>query len=307
MAERRAIRSAAIVTLSCLASLAWAEKGDGSFRIEYQYIRTGAFDSSIGDIDIGSTDGHAFLLSFNYALTDRWSVTASLPWIRKRHRGALPHDPVADFSNYTPPDLSLIDDGEYHSDWQDLYLGASYRLTDGPLVLQPFVSVGFPTNDYPFYGHAAVGRNIWHVPIGVAFSYQPYFSDFRFAGDVAYVFTEKSLGADISHWLMHGEVGYFITRNVVPKVFVTVKHGNRGLDFPDDYDLPADFDTEKWYLHDRMIKHNFVNAGLGLDWAINNRYQVSGTWFRMVRPEQVNVVDRAWTVSITRFFGTTAD
>lgn len=296
------IRVAAACLLSLISCAVQAEKGDGSIRLEYQYIRTGAFDSSIGDLDIGHTDGHAFLLSVSYALTDRWSVMASLPWIKKRHRGALPHDPVADFSNFSPPDLSLIDNGEYHSDWQDLYVGASYRWRDEPLSIEPFIAVGIPTNDYPFYGHAAVGRNIWHIPVGAAFSYRPYFSDFLFTGDIAYVFTEKSQGVDISHWLMHAEASYLLTRHLAPKIFVTVKHGTRGLDFPDDYDLPSDFDTEKWYLHDRMIKHNFINAGIGLNWTINGRYQASATWFRMVRPEQVNIVDRAWTLSITRFF-----
>ena len=277
------------------------QKGDGSLRLEYQYVRTGAFDSSIGELEIGNTDGHALLVSVDYAVTNRWSVSASLPWIKKRHRGALPHDPVNDFTNFTPPDLRLIDDGEYHSNWQDLYVGASYLARQGALTVEPFVAFGFPTNDYPFYGHAAVGRNLWHVPVGAAISYQPYFSDFFFSGDAAYVFTEKTLGTDISHWLIHANVQYFVTPRFVPKVFVNIKHGFQGLSFPDDYDL-TDLDNERWYNHDLMIKHNFVNAGVGFDWSFNDQYQLSFSWFKMVDPDQVNIDDRSGTMGVTYHF-----
>lgn len=285
-----------------LADPAFArQKGEGSVRLEYQYIRTGAFDSSIGEIDIGNTDGHALLFSADYTITNRWTLTASLPWIKKRHQGALPHDPVNDFTAYTPPDLRLIDDGSYHSDWQDLYVGANYLAKEGPLTIEPFIAVGVPTNNYPFYGHAAVGRNLWHVPVGAGFSYQPYFSDFFFAWNVAYVFTEKTLGVDVSHWLVHAEASYFVTPRFVPKVFVSIKHGTEGLGFPDDYDL-ADLDNERWYKHDLMIKHNFTNAGVGVDWVLSDKYQLSMSWFTMVGPDQVNVVDRAWTVGLTYNF-----
>ena len=241
------------------------EKGDASLRMEYQYVRTGAFDSSIGQIDIGNTDAHAFLLSGSYAVNDRWTVTASLPWINKRHTGTLPHDPVVDFTNYTPPNLTLVDDGSYHSDFEDVYVGVEYLVKDGPLSIAPFIAMGVPSNDYPFYAHAAVGRNVWHVPVGAAFSYTPHFSDYYLSGDIAYVFTEKSLGVDISHWLINASFSYYLTPRFAPKVFVSIKYGTKGLDFPDDYTLPDDFDTAKWYYHDRMIQHNFTNAGIGFD------------------------------------------
>lgn len=294
-----------VVTLIILlsAATASAEKGDASLRIEYQYIKTGAFDNTFDDLDIGRTDGHTYLVSADYAISDRWTVFASLPWIKKRHTGALPHNPVLDFANYSPPDLSVVDNGEYHNGWQDLYFGTQYLAKEGPLSISPFVAYGTPTNDYPFYAHAALGRNVWHLPVGAAFSYTPYFSDFYFSGDVAYVFTEKSLGIDTSHWLINASASYFVTSTFAPRVFVSIKKGTKGLDWPDDFVLPQDFDTEKFYYHDRIIKHNFMNAGVGFDWIVNEQYQVSGTWFRMVDPDQVNIVDLAYTFGVTRYFG----
>lgn len=282
------------------------EKGDASLRVEYQYIRTGAFDSSIGDIDIGHTDGHVVMFSGDYALNDRWTVSASLPWIRKRHKGAFPHNAVNDFTNFEPPDLRVVDDGKYHSSWQDLYVGVSYLAKEGRLTIEPFVAYGVPTNDYPFYGHAAVGRNLWHVPVGASFHYTPLFSDWRLSGNAAYVFTEQTLGVDISHWLIYSEASYYVSDSFAPKIFLSIKHGTEGLDWPDDFDITT-FDSEESYYHDRTIKHNFVNGGVGFDWRVNDKYVMSATWFTMIDPDQVNTVERAWTIGFTRYFSAGGD
>lgn len=290
-----------LVLIACISG-AYAEKrGDGSVRLEYQYIRTGNFVGDIGTLDIGWTDAHSLTLSLDYAISDKWSLTASLPFIKKRHRGNLPHNPQTDFTNYSPPDLRLIDDGNYHSDFQDLYVGARYRAkTDGRLTIEPHIAYGFPTNDYQVYAHAAVGRNRWHIPIGASFSYRPYFSDFYFDWDISYVFVEKTLGVDISHWLASASVGYFMTPSLVPNVFVLAKKGFKGLD--SSFYGPQNFDSAEWFYHDRMIKHNFVSGGVGLNWIVNDRYVMSFSAFKMIDPDQVNEVDFSGTIGITRYF-----
>lgn len=295
-------RTSVLGFILCLSFAAQADEGDGSFRLEYQYIRTGAFDNDFGELDIGNTDAHVIMLSGSYAFTDKLTAYASLPWIRKRHTGALPHNALVDFQNYEPPDLRVIDDGTYHSSWQDLFVGVQYLVRDERLKLAPFISYGLPTNDYPFYGHSAVGRNLWHVPIGVNWSFEPYFDRWYLDGSVAYVFTEKSLGVDVSHWLADVSFGYYVTDRFAPRLFVTTKYGTEGLDWPGDFNLD-DLDSAEFYYHDRTIKHNWVNAGVGFDLILNDKYQLTGSWFTMVDPDQVNIVERAWTLAVTRFFG----
>ena len=291
----------ALASLAAIPTPTYAkEKGDGSFRVEYQYVRTGEFDSSVGDIDIGNTDGHTLMFSFDYALSDRMTVRASLPWVKRRHTGALPHDPVADITAWDPPNKDLLDDGNYHTDWQDLFVGVSYVVKEGPVTLEPFISIGVPTNDYQFYAHAAVGKGLWHVPVGVSVHYEPPLSDFYTSGSVAYVIAEKTLGVDVSYWLVGGTFGYFVTPRFVPKIFFSMKDA-KGLSFPDDFDV-MNLNDEKWYHHDQIIKHNYLNAGVGFDYIINENYQVSADWFTMVKPDQVNVVERAWSFSLTHSF-----
>lgn len=303
--SRRKSFASRLSVLTLIASIcpfsAHADKGDFSLGLEYQFVRTGKFDSSIGDIDIGNTDSHVMMLSGQYAISDRWSVSASLPYIKKRHQGALPHNPTLDLTEYPEADQSLLDDGNFHNDWQDLYVSVSYRAREGRLSLYPFVSVGLPTNDYPFYAHAAAGRNIWHIPVGVAFDFTPYFSDFSLSGDVAYVLTEKSLGVDISHWLINLDARYYLTPGFAPRLFLSIKHGTKGLDFPNDFNVFA-LNDEAWYFHDRTIKHNFVNGGVGFDWILNEKYVVYASVLTMLIPDQVNIVDYGFSFGFTHFF-----
>ncbi|MDH3645648.1 MAG: transporter [Gammaproteobacteria bacterium] len=302
----RLLSAGLFISLMMMSAAAAAQheqkRGDGSLRLEYQYLRTGAFADGSDEFDIGHTDGHTVLLSLSYALSDRLTVTGSLPWVKRRHIGPGVHDPVLDFSAYTPPDLSLIDDGNYHSDFGDFYIGASYIANKGPIQVIPFISFGTPTNDYQFYAHAAVGKGIWHLPVGVAFSYSPPFSEFLFGWDIAYVFTEKNLGVDVSHFLVNASVSYFVTPRFAPRAFIIAKKGFRGLELPRDWEPDFFFDDERWYRHDQIIKHNYVNAGLGFDWVINDKYQLSGSVFKMLDPEQVNIVELAWSLGITHFF-----
>lgn len=294
---------AALLAVTANATAREQRRGDGSVRLEYQYLRTGSFDAGgeLGKINIGHVDGHTLLLAMSYALNERVTLAASLPYIKRRHSGPLPHNPQTEITAWTPPDLSIIDNGDYHSDFQDFYLGIRYLAKSGPVSVEPFVAFSVPTNDYPFYAHAAVGRNIWHIPVGVALGYQPPFGDWYVNGDIAYVFTEKSLGVDISHWLVSVTGGYFLTPRFAPKAWLIMKQGFNGLDFPDDFDV-MNLNNEAWYFHDRTIKHNFINGGIGFDYILSEKHQVSGTVGKMLRRDQVNDVELTWTLGLTRFF-----
>lgn len=277
------------------------QKGDASLTLEYQYIRTGDFDSSLGTLDLGIMDTHVMLLSGTYALNERWTVMANVPYIKRRYIGETPHDAVAEFSDFQPPDLTFIDDGTYQRGWQDLYMGVQYLAKDGPLSVTPYMYYGTPTNDYHIYGWSAIGRNIWHLPVGVKFAFIPYFSDWYFSGDIAYVFTEKTLGVDISHWLVKASASYYLTSRFAPNIFISIKKSFNGLDFGEQF-ISNYADTETFYLHDRVLKHNYINAGIGFSWGLSDKYELSGNIFTMVKPDQTNEIDFAGSIALTLHF-----
>lgn len=311
-------RLAALVptcSMLLLSTLAVAQDDSirkSSLRFEYQYIRTGEFfDESLvygTGGDIGTTDTHALILSGNLPIGDSLSLFASVPYIQKRHQGNNPHN-FLEFSNFNPPDRRIVDDGDYHGGLQDLSFGARYRFLEGPVQISPFISYGVPMNDYPIYGKAAIGANLWAIPIGVQLDFQPYFSDWSFSGNVAYVFREEPLDINVDYWLYTVSAGYYFSPRTFVSAFVFGKDTPQGVELPWDFtDDPtygdlADFDTELWWQHDRVLAHSFTNIGLGVDYIINERYQFSGQAWTSLTADQVNEVDYAFSLALTVFFG----
>jgi hypothetical protein len=281
---------------------------DDSIRVEYQFIHTGALDTGIGPFDVGETDAHILLLSGVYSLNERWKIYGTIPYVQKRHKGAGVHDPNVDFYQFMPTDLRVIDDGHFHGGFQDFHAGVQYLAIDGPVSVSPFISYGAPVSNYPFYGNAAIGKQLWEVPVGVAMEFTPYFSDWFFQADLAYVFSEEVLEVDLDYWLVYLSASYFVTPRFVPRVFLTRRNAPNALRFPedftDDYTFSTleDFDNEFWYQHDRTLRHNYINAGIGFDYIVSDQYSISATYFQTIEPEDVAEVEYAFTFAFTRLF-----
>jgi hypothetical protein len=295
------------------------QRGDGSMRIEYQFVRTGSFLSQDQDFDYWTTDTQAALLSGDYAINDHWTVFAALPYVRKRFNsevpwGGDPHNPNDPYwVDFVPPDKRFWDDGDYHSALQDFSIGVSYRVAKGPWTLYPYISYGVPASDYPFFAKAAIGLNLWTLPVGTSFSFVPYFSDWHFDGNVAYVFSEKPLGENVDYWLVHLSAGYWFKANLSVNSFLSLKYVRDGIsllspDFIDDGAAfppvyPDDFDTMEWWQHDRLIGNRNLNFGLSIDYFFSPEWKISGSAYQSIWTEESNEVDFAFTLGVTRFFG----
>jgi hypothetical protein len=304
-----------VVLLSTPVLAQSQKKGDASLRIEYQHIRTGDFSDANFDFDYWTTDSHIGVLSGDYAISERWSVYAALPYVQKRfNAGDLfngdPHNPNDPWwIDFQPPDKRFIDDEKFHGGFQDASFGVSYLALDGPLTVAPYIGYGWPTNDYPFYAKAAIGANLWNLPVGVTLGYVPYFSDWEFDGSLAYVFSEKPLDVNVDYWLAYLSTRYWFKPVFSINVFLSAKYLRDGFvmpwDFTDDPfygNYPDDFDTVEWWQHDRLLRHRFVNLGIGFDYFLNEKYLLSGTYFTGIWSEQTNEVDRAFTFALTRYW-----
>jgi hypothetical protein len=322
-------RSLAISSISLFASLLLVaapgeaeaqgqQRGDGSLRMEYQAIRTGSFISGINEFDYWTTDTQVLLLSGDYALNESWTVFAALPYARKRFNsevewGGDPHNPNDPYwTNFVPPDKRFWDDGEYHGDFQDFSIGVSYRFAKGPVIFQPYISYGVPATNYPFFAKAAIGKNLWTIPIGVTINYVPYFSDWHFDANIAYVISEQPLDFNVDYWLANASAGYWFRANLSVNAFLTLKHVRHGISILDprfiDGDpatavYPNDWDTEMWWHHDRLVGNRNTNFGLGFDYFFNPEWKVSASAYKSIYTEESNEIDYAFTLGLTRFFG----
>ena len=295
------------------------QSGDASLRVEYQFIRTGSFLSGGEEFDYWTTDTQVAMLSGDYAINDRWTLYGALPYVRKRFNsevvwGGDPHNPNDPYwIDFVPPDKRFWDDGNYHGALQDFSIGVSYRFQEGPWILSPYVSYGVPASNYPFFAKAAIGLNLWTIPVGMSFSFVPYFSDWHFGGNVAYVFSEKPLDVNVDYWLVDLSAGYWFRANLSVDAFLSLKYVRGGVSllspvFLDDGAsnppvYPNDFDTVEWWQHDRLVGHRNLNLGIGIDYFFNREWKVSGSGYQSIWTEESNEVDFAFTLGFTRFFG----
>jgi hypothetical protein len=264
----------------------------------YQYFETeGLAGTALGTLPSGSTYGHALDFEFNQAFREKWMLTVGLPFITKRYEGSAPHRP----ENIVPPvtDSEFLDDGDFHSDFQDLRIGIRYLAKDGPVIVEPFAFLGMPSNDYTFFAQAAVGANLQRLELGVDLTYQPPFKRFFFRFSPGYEFVEETLGYNVDHWRLDAEVGYFVNAAIDVRLFVSGRDGNGlgAIDFP-----PSSQNDERWYHHDQIVRHNYLNAGLGVDWALNERNRLTTALLRMVHAEDVHALQYAVSASVSRSF-----
>jgi len=277
------------------ASNAFAESR-GHYSIGYQYISVDGFEATFGKLDIGTTDTHTLTFDVEYELTRRLTVSAGLPLVRKRFRGPIPHrvdvlEPAQD--------AKFIDDGKYRTNFQDLHLGLRYKWIEGrPWSVEPFVGYSFPTNDYSFFGHAAVGQNLWHVELGATITYVPHFYDYYVSVTPSWVFVEKTLGHSVHHYRVNATLGYRFTDRFSGRIFSLVKNG-KGLD---NTDFPQPQIDEEWFYHDKTIAHNYINAGVGIDWNYYKDQSLSFSAMRMVYADIVHIMDYSFSLTLSKSF-----
>jgi hypothetical protein len=266
----------------------------------YQYFETdGLGGTDVGTINTGKTYGHAVDFEFNQAFKDKWMFTAGLPLITKRYEGSAPHNPATIIPPVT--DSEYLDDGDFHSDLQDLRVGIRYLAKDGPVIVEPYAMLGLPSNDYTFFAQAAVGPNLERLEIGVDITYQPPFSNFFFRFSPAREFVEEVLGYNLDHWRFDGEVGYFFNAAIAARLFISGRDGN-GLEVVDFPNTPAVRTSHYWYHHDQTTRHNYVNAGVGVDWALNEQNRLTTALLRMVHADDVHALKYAVSVGVSRSF-----
>ena len=290
--------SLTVVATTDLAADDGGRAGHGHISVGYQFQTADSLQATIGEIDIGPVETHSAFVEIEYNLTDRLSVAASLPYVMRRYRGPLEHDPL--LLDPPRPDIENVDQGGWNSGIQDIHLGVRYRWYESPTFsVEPHLSVGIPSHDYPFFGNAAIGQRQDRLEIGAAFRYSPGLSDAYYGLDISHAFVEQVLGVSIDHWRINAEVGYIFTPRLSGRLFALVKEGD-GLDFPDDF--PAPRNDERWFQHDRLVKHNFVNVGAGLSWAFARDYQLGATWMTMTHADVIHIMDYSVGVTVSRAF-----
>lgn len=298
-----------LIWLACMSDPCWSQNepllaednyaaGSSSVSLTYQTIKVSEFNTGISTVDIGLVRTHSVYLELEHALSDRWLIKLAAPYIIKKYEGPARHDPLT--LDPPRPDVPYIDDGQYRGSLQDFLIGVRYLLDSQPLIIEPFIYFLYPSHEYPHFGQAAVGQNLWKLEAGFEATHFLPFSNWFYRFGLGYTLVEKTLGVNVNHFRLGAEVGYFITPDCALKVFALGKYGNGddAFNFP-----PSKRTDERWYQHDRTTRHNYINSGIAVDWFFGERFEVSAAVLTTVWGESVHLVDYSASLGITRYFG----
>jgi len=276
----------------------------GEMEFTYQHSEEQNLDTTnIGTIPTKLLTTQSLDFNVRYALKERWTIEGGLPLISRKWGGSgkLPDDPAGyahDPRNFIPPhnEATFTDDGSYHTYFQDWRVGGRYLLMRDPVIIEPYLMIGFPATDYPFLGSAAPGEHVRREEIGSTIAYRPPFLNWYFSVEIGYQYVEKTLGVDKNATRVDAEIVYFVNPKIAVKLFASSKNGH-GIPPP-----PPDLTSNTWYHHDQLLRHNYINAGLGADWSLSTRNVVNVSWIQMVHAEDIFHLRGALSLSLSRGF-----
>jgi hypothetical protein len=267
-----------------------------------QKIRLGRPPARMGRLAVAAEvlenpfDDGVLFFDVDFSVNDKWSVFANVPFVAKRYKGDSPHDPHALEDHVSEP---FIDDGSYHSDFQDLEFGFRYALPMTQVRVEPYIGAGIPTNDYPIFAHAAVGQNLQRLDVGAVITYLPPFSKFYYSFTLTKAFVEHIADVNVDHWRFDGEIGYFVNARWLVRGYFLSRTGN-GLEFPDDFPPPRN--DLHWYEHEGVLAREYLVVGFGADWQLNERNRLMFSALRSAHVKFMHEVDYGVTVGIGRAF-----
>lgn len=200
-------------------------------------------------------DTTTYALLASYALTDRWLLSATLPYVVTEYTGPPSHGGAPGFD---------VDDGGEHGAFTDLRVGAHFQALEQPVALAPFVAYVAPISDYYYRGHAAQGRNVEELILGfnIGKSLDPWLRRTYTQVRYSYAFVEKVQGRTHDRSNLNLELGTFITPRWNVSAYGAWQWTHGGLDAP----IPP---SSPYFLnHDSLIEAEFSNAGVGTGFAV---------------------------------------
>lgn len=256
------------------------------------------------------TDVRSLNIGVDYWLSEQWSVHASLPFISKRALG----DPGMHNQNRlaTPhPESPFIDDGRYHSAWQDWQLGLNYHTSLGTLEIEPHLVFTYPSHDYVFFASAPVGQRLKKLRIGADVSQRLGRSNFHYSAGYSYEFVERiediqvggvqrgNLNTDNQY--LRVSAWYDFSPQLTARVFASRRTGN-GLTNLETRRIDPTLTSELWYQHDRLLQYNYAIAGLGSTWRFNEKWSASASVATMVWVRVNHDLKYAYELQVLRSF-----
>ena len=268
------LRIAAFLAMACdTAAQAWVpEAGVGSVTLSYQRITNTGHRRSNGFLaEVGPSLNMGLYLEAEYAVTNRLSLAAGLPYVFAKYTAPKP----------PPPPIPILPWDQCHcwqSGWQDWGFTARYNVVtagDGAFALTPSLSVGMPSHDYEFRGEAVLGRHLREVRVAMdaGLRLDRISRNLSVQGRYSYAFVERVIGIPNNRSNANVEGAYLLLKEkLAARGLASWQRTHGGLLFgspePATLVFPGEVNTpERVFQHDRIMRDNYFHAGGGISYS----------------------------------------
>jgi hypothetical protein len=291
-------RAAVMVLVSVAASPTLADaqamtppKGEGSVSlVTSTFLVTDHVGGQGERIKVGDIRSNSMLMDVTYGVTDRIALTFSLPWVASKYTGPRPHPG------------SIADTGGYYETFQDLNFTFRYNLKRGPAWITPFVAAGVPSHDYAYYGHAAAGRRMKELQVGVSVAklLDPWIPRTFVQGRYAFGLTEEVMGYRPNRSYLDVEGGYFVTPSFRAFGLMTSHFAHGGVTLPPAG--PPALGPVLFPYHDQISAEEMLNLGGGVGFAPSDSLDVFSTLVTTTWGKNGHAINYGFNLGLTWTF-----
>lgn len=257
------------------------DRGQGAVNVSYQGGIVKRHLSVNGSSDGGRIDSQALLTDFSIGLGHKFALSFGLPYIGSKYIGTKPHTLLPqEVPLY--PNFKSLDDGNYHSTFQDFRVELRYGMRRGAWAVTPFVTSITPSHDYEFLSHAAVGRRMRELQIGTYAGrlLDPWLPGGFFQLGYAHGFEQDIDYHPRQRSILTLEGGYFLTSRlrVFGEASGQVTWGGINI----HHSARADLTGADYIHHDQIQRANAIDLGGGASLDLSDRIALVGSFTRTV-------------------------
>jgi len=234
-------------------------RGEGSVSLSYLGLFTSDHLLSSGETqNRGPVRQSIVTAGLLYGINDRLAISAQVPYYASKFTLAAGTVPNAHDME------STVDDGRYHSTFQDFRAEVKYNAVRRPLMFTPFFELVIPTHRYVTFGHSAPGKYLreYHLGANVGRLLNPIlprvYLDLRYS----YSFVQKLAGMNLDRNNVDLEVGYFIKPSIAVRGIGAVQKTLGGVESP----VPPD--SQFFPIHDRLERGHYSRVGGGFTFSL---------------------------------------
>lgn len=294
--RRQAVLLACIAVPGLLPAQAWLPpRGEGTISISYQntYVHNHLnYDGHLWQL--GDINSQAVTVDTDYSLTDKLALRIALPYVFGKYSGntMFAHSPA-------------VDNGFYHSTFQNFTADVRYNVSQRPFVFTPFFRLVAPSHSYEYYAHAAVGRGLreYHIGLNVGRSLEPFLPRAYVQAQYSYAFAERILGISPNRSNAEVQLGYRLTPRVGLFASTQWYHTYSSIQAHFEIPPPSGLTDEQWLHHDQIGKESLLDVGSGVYFPLNSRMSMFVSFGRSLTGMNGHLHAAVGTIGVAWTFG----